>query len=146
MDFNEFNRQYKLSRASLIAGDTTDLDAVQTHLRTLAAALTGNDQEVAHKLIHRLPATVAAAQAPPPPPSPEMLEARRIVNEGKFDEGTREERLAALAEARRRIWELADRGTADSVQIRSLSRGLETSEDILEEGLPWDPPPDNRGS
>ena len=136
MDFNEFNRQYKLSRASLIAAKTTDLDGVQTQLRALADALTGHDQEVAHKLITRLPATVAAAQAPPPPPSPEMLEARRILNEGIFDEGTREERLAALAEARRKIWEIADRGSADSVQIRGLSRGLETSEDLLEEGCP----------
>ena len=146
MDFNEFNRQYKLSRASLIAAKTTDLDGVQTQLRALADALTGHDQEVAHKLINRLPATVAAAQAPPPAPSPEMLEALRVINESNFDEGSREERLAAYDEARKKIWAIADRAGSDSSQIRYLTRRFEATELYLEEGYPWEAPPDRPGA
>jgi hypothetical protein len=146
MDFNEFNRQYKLSRASLIAAETPDLDGVQTQLRALADALTGNDQEVARKLITRLPATVAAAQAPPPPPSPEMLEALRVINEANFEEGSREERLAAFDEARKKIWAIADRAGADSSRIRYLTRSFEATELYLEEGYPWEAPPDSPGA
>jgi hypothetical protein len=73
-------------RARLIAGETTDLEGAQTQLRQVAADLTGNDREVAVKLIDRLPAAVAAAQEPPPEPSPEMLEALQIIEEGKFHE------------------------------------------------------------
>jgi hypothetical protein len=146
MDFNEFRRQYKLSRASLIAGKTTDLDGVQTQLRQLADELTGNDQEVARKLIDGIPALVAAAQEPPPESSPEMLEARQIIDEAKFDEGTREERLAAYDGARKKIWAIADRAGADSDRIRYLTRRFESTELHLEEGLPWDdPPPGSRG-
>lgn len=145
MEFNEFNRQYKLSRASLIAGNTTDLDGVQTQLRALADALTGNDQEAAVRLTDRLPAAIAAAQEPPPEPSPEMLEAVRIIEDGKFHEGTREERLAAYDAARKKIWAIADRAGADSDRIRYLTRRFESTEQHLEEGLPWDAPQDSRG-
>jgi outer membrane PBP1 activator LpoA protein len=145
MDFTEFRTQYKLSRASLIAGQTTDLDAAQTELRQLADQLT-DDQQLAHKLIDDLPATVAAARKPPPEPSAEMLEARRIIDEGKFDEGTREERLAAFDQARKKIWAIADRAGADSDQIRYLTRRFEPTELYLEEGYPWEPPPDSPGA
>lgn len=146
MDFNEFNRQYKLSRASLIAGETTDLDAVQTHLRQLADEVAGSDQQFAHKLIDGLPALVTAVQeSSSSPQSPEMAEALQILKAGKFDEGTVEERLAALADARKRIWAIADRAGADSVKIRGLTRGLESTEQALELGPPWsDPLPGDR--
>lgn len=146
MDFNEFNRQFKLSRARLIAGETTDLDGVQTELHQLADQITGNDQQIAHDLIARLPATVAAAQKPPPEPSLEMLQARRIIDEGKFDEGTREERLAAFDEARKKIWVIADRAGADSDRIRYLTRRFESTERYLEEGYPWESQPDSPGA
>lgn len=77
--------------------------------------------------------------------SVEMVEALGVLAEGDFESGSREERLAALAEARRRIWEIADRAGDDSVTIRGLTRGLERSEEILIEGLPWsDPSADSR--
>lgn len=143
MDFTEFRTQYKLSRASLIAGETTDLEAVQTQLRHLADQTTGDNQQVAHKLINDLPATVAAAREPAPEPSPEMLEARRIINEGKFNEGTNEEQLAAYDAARKKIWAIADRAGTDSSQIRYLTRRFESTELHLEEGSPWDDPSPN---
>ena len=146
MDFNEFNRQYRLSRGSLVAGETTDVDAVQTRLRALADELTGRDLYVAGKMIDGLPALVTAAREAPPQ-SPEMTEAIRIIDEAKFDEGTREEQLAAFAEARKQIWAIADRAGADSDRIRYLTRRFESTENYLEEGLPWDdPPPDSRGA
>ncbi|WP_112236964.1 hypothetical protein [Kribbella monticola] len=145
MDFNEFNRQYKLSRASLIAGETTDIAGVQAQLRLLADALAASDHEVAAKLIDRLPSAVAAAQEPPPERSPEMLEALRIIDGANFVDGTREERLAAYAEARKQIWAIADRAGADSDRIRYLTRRFESTELYLEEGYPWDPLPDTPG-
>jgi hypothetical protein len=143
MDFNEFNRQYKLSRARIIAGQIKDLDGLQTHLRQLADELPGSDQEAAGELIDSLPALVATLRAEDAKRSPEMREALRIIDEGKFDEGTREERLAAYAEARKQIWALADRAGKDTDQIRRLTRGLESSENDLEENIWPDLPPDN---
>jgi hypothetical protein len=145
MDLNEFNRQYKLSRARLLTGETTDVDSAQAELRAVADALAGREQEVATKLIDLLPAAVAAAQEPPPERSPEMLEALRVIDETNFVDGTREERLAAFAEARKRIWAIADRAGADSDRIRWITRGFECTEKYLEEGLPWEQPLDSSG-
>ncbi|TDU82512.1 hypothetical protein EV138_7406 [Kribbella voronezhensis] len=146
MDFNEFQRQYKLSRASLIAGDTTDINGVQTHLRHLAGDLTDTELAAATKLINGLPALIANLQEDDAKRSPEMREALRIIAEGRFDDGTVDERSAALADVRKRIWAIADRAGADSSQIRNLTRGLESDERALELGPPWsDPRPDNRG-
>ena len=49
--------------------------------------------------------------------------------------------LAAFARARQEIWAIADRAGADSTAIRALTRGLESSEELLAEGAPWDEPP-----
>jgi hypothetical protein len=46
-----------------------------------------------------------------------MAEALRLLEEADFESGSVEERVAALAEARRRIWEIADRAGADSASI-----------------------------
>jgi hypothetical protein len=70
-----------------------------------------------------------------------MTEALRVLDEADFESGTVDERLAALREARRRIWAIADRAGADSVTIRGLTRGLERTEEDLTEGLPWSDPP-----
>jgi hypothetical protein len=146
MDFNEFNRQYKLSRARIIAGQIKYLEGLQAHLRQLADELPGADREAAGELIDSLPSLAASLRDEDAKRSPEMREALRIIDEGKFDEGTREERLAAYAEARKEIWALADRAGADSDRIRSLTRGLESSENALEENLWPDPPPDSHGA
>ena len=73
--------------------------------------------------------------------SAEMIEALQLLADADFESGTTEQRLAALRDARRRIWAIADRAGADSVTIRGLTRGLERSEEILTDGLPWSAPP-----
>ncbi|WP_112236962.1 hypothetical protein [Kribbella monticola] len=143
MTFHEFNHHYKLTRAALTTGESPDVAAAQAQLRVLTAALTGTDLTAAMRLIDGLPALLAAVKAATPSPrSPQMAEALQILSEGKFDEGAREERLAALRDARRRIWALADRAGTDHVAIRGLTRGLETTENYLEDP-PWDLAPNN---
>ncbi|MET9316535.1 hypothetical protein ABZX12_32350 [Kribbella sp. NPDC003505] len=70
-----------------------------------------------------------------------MTEALAIIDESSLETGTRDDRLAAYASARERIWDIADRAGADSGAIRGLTRGLETSEQYLVNGLWEDPPP-----
>ena len=72
--------------------------------------------------------------------SAEMAEALRVLESADLDSGSREERLAAFARAREEIWAIADRAGSDSVAIRALTRGLESSEEWLAEGAPWDEP------
>jgi uncharacterized membrane protein YccC len=73
--------------------------------------------------------------------SAEMVAALRVLESADFERGTREERLAAFARAREEIWAIADRAGADSTAIRALTRGLESSEELLADGAPWDEPP-----
>ncbi|MEU8225446.1 hypothetical protein [Kribbella sp. NPDC048915] len=73
--------------------------------------------------------------------SPEMIEALRVLESADLERGTREERLAAFARVRREIWAIADRAGSDSIAIRALTRGLESSEQLLAEGAPWDDRP-----
>jgi hypothetical protein len=77
--------------------------------------------------------------------SAEMAAAVHVLESADFEHGTRDEQLAAFAEAREKIWAIADRAGADSVAIRALTRGLESSEQMLAGGVPWDEPPASRG-
>jgi hypothetical protein len=141
MEFHEFNQAYRIARARLRTGETSDLEAEQQRLQALVASLpTEHDQQVARSLIATLPEDTA----PPPPPSPEMTEALQIQDSAFFAGGTKEERLAVLADARKKIWEIADRAGKDSASIRGLTRMLEHKENSLTEDLPWeDPRPDD---
>jgi uncharacterized membrane protein YccC len=73
--------------------------------------------------------------------SAEMAEALRVLDSADLENGTRDERLAAFARARQEIWAIADRAGSDSTAIRALTRGLESSEQLLADGAPWDEPP-----
>ncbi|MFF0342046.1 hypothetical protein [Kribbella sp. NPDC004875] len=73
--------------------------------------------------------------------SAEMAEALRVLDSADLEHGTREERLAAFARARQEIWAIADRAGSDSTAIRALTRGLESSEQLLADGAPWDESP-----
>lgn len=140
MEFDEFNLRYKAARAGLLARGGAGVDAVQDVLRSLLADLPSeNDREVAERLIDGLPALTGTR--PGGARSTEMEEAERILDEGDFESGTTEERLTAIEVARRQIWAIADRAGADSSAIRGLTRGLESLEKTLEEGLPWTDPP-----
>lgn len=72
--------------------------------------------------------------------SAEMAEALRVLESADLEQGSRQERLAAFARAREEIWAIADRAGSDSTAIRALTRGLESSEELLAEGAPWDEP------
>lgn len=76
--------------------------------------------------------------------SAEMAAALHVLESADFERGTRQERLAAFTRAREEIWAIADRAGSDSVAIRALTRGLESSEQILADGAPWDEPPAGR--
>ena len=135
MEYEQFTREYAAARQELESGGLTDVAGVQSQLHELAAQLsTATDRQTAAELIDRLtaPATTADER------SPEMAEALRVLDSADFTGGSREERLAALAAARREIWAIADRAGADSNAIRGLTRGLETSENLLTDKLPWD--------
>ncbi|MFD7157395.1 hypothetical protein ACFV9C_22540 [Kribbella sp. NPDC059898] len=139
MDREQFRREYVAAWDGLVAGRLTDLAAAQAQLRESAATLEReSERESAERLIGKL---AKAVQPPPPGQSPEMTEALQMLNVADFKSGTKEERLAALAAARKQIWAIADRAGADSEKIRWLSRGLEASEDMLTDPAPWDEPP-----
>jgi hypothetical protein len=72
--------------------------------------------------------------------SAEMAEALRVLESADLEQSSRQERLAAFARAREEIWAIADRAGSDSTAIRALTRGLESSEELLAEGAPWDEP------
>jgi hypothetical protein len=134
MEFERFKQEYVAAREELSAGRIQDVAGVRAQLRELAATLPDEtDRRVADGLIDALTASAPADSAQ----SPEMAEALRVLDEADFDSGTKEERLAALAEARRQIWAIADRAGRDSGAIRGLTRGLEKSEELLTEGPPW---------
>lgn len=131
----EFNREYKLVRASLRSGDTSDIEAAQQQLRFLVPGLpTDHDRTVAEDLITDLPALLVD----PPPHSPEMTEALHVLNTADLESGTVEQQLVAIDRTRKQIWAIADRaGGRDSANIRSLTRMLERREDSLTEPWPW---------
>ncbi|HEY3559008.1 MAG TPA: hypothetical protein VG497_28775 [Kribbella sp.] len=139
MDYEQFEREYVAAFEGLVAGKLTDLAAAQARLSESAANLErARDRQSAERLIGSLE---KAVQPPPPDQSPEMTEALRLLMTVDVKSGTREERLAALAAARKQIWAIADRAGKDSDKIRWLSRGLESYENMLTDPMPWDEPP-----
>ncbi|GAA0614455.1 hypothetical protein HPO96_26130 [Kribbella sandramycini] len=134
MEFERFTREYAVARTELESGRLTDVGEIKAQLQELAAQLeTATDREVAAGLIARLAAPENSEQ------SPELKSALRVLDEADFTSGTPEQRLAALAAARRQIWAIADRAGADSGAIRGLTRGLERSEELLTDD-PWNNP------
>lgn len=143
MDIAEFNKAYV--RAKDQARDTggKSVDEAQRALRELLPQLaTDRDREVAQTLIDNLP----RRSAPAAPVSPLFEEAVRIQQAAYLGGGTDEERIAALADAQREIWAIADRAPRDeSSAIRALTRMLEHLENNLADP-PFefqDPPPRN---
>lgn len=138
MEFEQFQQEYVAAREELASGGISDVADIQAQLREMAVTLSDpTDRQVADGLIEALASVPPAAAEQ----SPEMAEALRVLDSADFEHGSKEERLAALAAARRQIWAIADRAGADSVTIRGLTRGLERTEEDLTEGLPWPDPP-----
>jgi hypothetical protein len=135
MEFEQFQQEYVAAREELASGGISDVADVQAQLRELAVTLSdATDRRVADGLIEALTAVAPTDSGQ----SPEMAEALRVLDAADFDRGTKAERLAALSAAREQIWAIADRAGQDSGAIRGLTRGLETSEELLTAGPPWD--------
>ncbi|WP_328992477.1 hypothetical protein OG394_39455 [Kribbella sp. NBC_01245] len=135
MRLMEFNHRYSAAKDELRDNGGAGLAAAQADLRALLPQLpTERDRAVASALIDGLPAAIV----PPPPPSALYLEALEIERAAFAFAGSNEDRAAAIAEARRRIWEIADRAAPDeSSNIRALTRPLEHIEESLTDPQ-WD--------
>lgn len=143
MHIMEFNGRYQQAKRDLIASEGAGLEAAQAELRALVPQIaSAEDRAVADRMIDSLPRQII----PPPPPGPLYVEALEIEREAFAFRGPDAERIAILAEARRRIWELADRAPAEeSPNIRALSRPLEHIEDsLLDPAWDFDKPVDGR--
>ncbi|GAA3133451.1 hypothetical protein JOF29_002347 [Kribbella aluminosa] len=126
MQLREFNNAHKRQIRS--EGIDTVGPAEQA-LRELLPQLQSNeDRRVAMLLIARLP----GCAVPVEPPSGLMQEAVAIERAAYDAPGTDAEPIASMAEAPRKIFEIADRAPADKAAgIRSLTRVLEHLEDNL---------------
>jgi hypothetical protein len=134
MRYDEFDLEYKDAKRRIRDAGGAGVAEEQVRLRALVPELTSDeDRRVALSLIDRLP-----ERAVTPPPSPLMAEALRIQDSAFFAGGTTEERLAVLAEARRKIFDIADRAGEEGPTIRGLTRMLERRELYLTEPAPWD--------
>jgi hypothetical protein len=85
---------------------------------------------------------IEALAEPPPPPreyGPLYHEAGAIHAAAFLAEGTNEEKADALAEARHKIWAIADRAPDDEeADIRAMTRALEHIEMMLRQDWPKD--------
>jgi hypothetical protein len=121
-----FNRAYDRMYRN---GQPADLPAEQEKLRALVPAdASEHDRTWTAQLIDDL------AEPPPPPLERSDLyrEAVRIHIEVYPPKGTDEEMIAMLADGRRRIWEIADRATADEEDdIRAMTDDLQSMEDWI---------------
>lgn len=132
--FNTAKRRIQREGAAAVAPAEETLSAMLVELES------DEDRRVGGNLIKRLPRYAEPAA----PPSALMIEAMAIEREAFESRGTAAERVAIMADARRRIFEIADRAPAeDAPSIRGLTRGLEHLEDTLRDPYwPFDGPDD----
>jgi hypothetical protein len=128
LDIAKFNSAYSDARYR-VDRENGDIPSEQARLRELVPAdAAAEDAEWANTLIELL----AAPRPPEREWSAPYHEAGRIAEAAYAAEGTTEERIAALARARREIFEIADRADRDEApDIRAMTRSMEH----LEEGL-----------
>ena len=129
MDVPEFNLEFNVARTRVRNAGGNSVEEEKQRLRDLVPQLAEEERAWANRMIERLPELAA----PPAPPSQLMLKALEIQRAAFAKRGTREEMIAALAAARKEIWEIADSAPDenDGAQIGGLTRML----DHLEEGL-----------
>ena len=130
LDLPAFNDAFGRARDRVRGGvQLVDVAAEQEKLRALVPAdASDHDRTWTAQLIDDL------AEPPPPPPVRSELfhEADRIHAAVYPPMGTAEEKIALLVDGRRRIWELADRASADEEDdIRAMTEDLESLEDWL---------------
>ncbi|MGW7687008.1 hypothetical protein ACWGID_40080 [Kribbella sp. NPDC054772] len=121
-----FNRAYDRVHRS---AEPADLAAEQQKLRGLIPDdASEHDRTWTTQLVDDL------AVPPPAPPKRSELyrEAERIHSSVYPPKGTSEEQIAILEDARRRIWEIADRADEkEQYPIRALTKDLESLENWL---------------
>jgi len=144
MRLNEFNNAHNAAKRRIRRDGLAAVGPAEQSLRDLLPELESDeDRRVAAALITRLP-----GYAVPPEPSSELMqEAVAIEHAAYAAPGSDEERIAILAEARRKIFEIADRAPADeAASIRGLTRVLEHLEDNLRDpDWPLGRPQDSSG-
>ena len=136
MDVARFNSAFAEARDRRDSDPYFDLAAAQQSLRELIAdEPEGEDRAWALRMIAKL------AEPPPPPREygPLYYEAGAIHAAAFLAEGTDEEKADALADARHRIWAIADRASDDEeADIRAMTRALEHIEMMLRQDWPKD--------
>jgi hypothetical protein len=136
MDVARFNSAFSAARRRRDNEADFDLAAAQQELRELIADEPENDERAwALRMIAKL-------AVPPPPPreyGPLYHEAGAIHAAAYLAEGTDEEKADALAEARHKIWAIADRAPHDEeADIRAMTRALDHMETMLRGDWPKD--------
>jgi len=140
LDVAEFNTAFARARDKVRNEEGTDIAAEQATLRALVPDdASGHDRSWTAILIDRL------AEPPKPPRQWSALyhEAGEVHAAAYSAGGTVAERIAAIEEARRKIWEIADRAPHDEeADIRAMTRVLEHLEDELRDPTwPLEDPP-----
>ncbi|GAA3098538.1 hypothetical protein JOF29_005868 [Kribbella aluminosa] len=135
-DLARFNSAFAQARYEQKTDRSFDLAAAQQQLRELIADEPESDERAwAVRMITKL-------AVPPPPPreyGPLYHEAGAIHAAAFLAEGTDEEKADALAEARHKIWAIADRASDDEeADIRAMTRALDHLETMLRGDWPKD--------
>jgi hypothetical protein len=129
MDIARFNSAFAEARDERDSTPDFDVPAAQQKLRDLIVdEPEGDDRAWALRMIDKL------AEPPPPPREygPLYHEAGAIHAAAFLAEGTDEEKADALAEARHKIWAIADRAPDDEApHIRGMTRALDHLETML---------------
>jgi hypothetical protein len=129
MRLGEFNDVHVTAKRRIEREGVGAVAPAEAELRALLPELDSDEaRRVAANLIKRLPGYAV----PPQPPSALMQEALAIERAAFRATGTDEERIAIMAEARRQIFEIAERADADEApSIQGLTRTLEHLADNL---------------
>jgi hypothetical protein len=133
MDVARFNSAFSAARYQQEVDQNFDLEAAQQKLRDLIAdEPESEDRAWATQLIDKL----ADPRPAPREWSPLYYEAAAIQASAYPAQGTDEEKAAAIAEARRKIWAIADRAShEEEAHIRAMTRSLEHIENELREPI-----------
>ncbi|TCC51005.1 hypothetical protein E0H75_12730 [Kribbella capetownensis] len=141
MRLGEFSSVHATAKRRIQREGVAAVAPAEQELRELLPQLESDeDRRVAINLINRL----SGYAVPPKPPTPLMQEALSVERAATESVGSVDERIAIMAAARRRIFEIADRAPADEAPgIRALTRVLEHLESNLRDP---DWPQDSNGS
>lgn len=142
LDVAEFNSAFSRARDKVRNEDHADVAAVQAELRGLVPDdASEHDRTWTKSLIDHL----AEPAAPPRQWSALYHEAGAVAGSAYQAGGTVDEQIEALYEARRTIFEIADRADEDEESdIRAMTRVLEHLENELRDPTwPLEDPPEN---